>query len=213
MFKSIDKIVYFKYSDLVKSNRGVIYRELKELGKLSQGLPARSLEPDSTPYSIINVRNLERLHVSGDVSVQLLKATGQLEGHRLRTGDLLISQRNQPLRASLVTPEQGGAIAGQNLAVFRPYPEIDAVYLAGLLRSALGQKLAEPHIKQSTAVTLLSLKDLGGLCVPVPSLEEQKKLAELMLVAEEVEQLAYKTIASRRSVFESILISQLGERQ
>jgi Type I restriction modification DNA specificity domain len=189
-----------------------VRKDLRELGKLSQGLPARVFEEGTTPYSIVNVRNLEQLFVSGELSQQLLKSTGQLEEHRLKENDILIAQRNQPLRASLVKTEQAGAIAGQNLAVLRLYGDVDAVYITGLLRSSLGQTLVAPLIKQSTAVTLLSLKDLGSLKLPVPSLKKQRHLGQLMLATEEAEQLALETITARRNAFEAILVKTLGER-
>jgi restriction endonuclease S subunit len=175
--------------------------QLKELVQIFQGVTLNRYQDDQgSQERIINSRNLEQIYISGELSTVQINAAS-LSQYRLHTGDVVITIRGTPLKASVVTDKVQGCLPNQNLAVLRPKIEnINPVFLAVLMRS----KWLEQHLvtlyNQSIGTQMLKISQLRGLEIPLPNLNTQNKLAQLFLAAEHYSQKTLETIEVRNSL-------------
>ncbi len=123
------------------------------------------------PNSFSDTGALDTLEIQSrkdDVSMQLT----------LQPGDILIKRLN-PSFVYIVSENEAGAVASQNLLVVRPGPELDPLYLACLLeqKEIIGQ--VEHVSGTSAAIKAISQKKLAEIMIPIVHLEEQRKLGEI----------------------------------
>ena len=158
---------------------------------------------------IVQMTNLESLYVSSPEQSLHLDAE-KIERYQLEQDDVLVASRAGSMMASVVGEALVGSVAGQNVFVLRPYKEnVDAVFLAALLRSSIGQRLQAKFQKSSTLTSSLLLRDLREIEVPIPSLETQYKLRALFIAVDEVVQHARDVISTRQALADDILIATL----
>ena len=96
----------------------------------------------------------------------------------LQPGDILVKRLN-PSFVYIVTDDEIGTVASQNLLVVRPGPEVDPQYLGFLLeqKEIIGQ--IEHVSGTSVAIKAISQKKLAEITIPVIPLEDQRKLGRV----------------------------------
>jgi restriction endonuclease S subunit len=209
--------VVFEYDKL---SFCVMLSALDSLGLLFQGLVInRYLAKTAAGESlrVVQVRDLDELHIARDLDVLSLEAPN-LSRYLLQEGDVVLTVRGSSQKVSVVDGPIVGAIAGQNLAVFRPFlaskellVPINSLFLAVLLRSDwLSDSLSRVY-SQSTSTRSLSLGQLRQLQVPVPSVEIQNEVATLFLATEQFRLATLKSLDSRQRLAELTLSKLLGE--
>lgn len=187
-------------------------RKLADLVEsLYQGvLLSRYRDEAAAQIPIINISDLDFLHVTEGLGG--IRVTLPNPNHQLREGDVVVTLRGTSLKASVVTEQAAGGVAGQNLAVLRPGPTITSLYLAVILRSRWVQAELAGHYSQSTGTQILRLSHLADLIIPVPNLDTQEKLANLFVSTEKRNRLASEEIQARNNLAEAVLIQILGEK-
>ena len=100
----------------------------------------------------------------------------------LRKGDILVKRLN-PSFVYVVTDNEVGAIASQNLLVVRPGPEIDPQYLACLLEQKDVISQVEHVSGTAAAIKAISQKKLAEIRIPIVPPVEQKRLGEIWRLA------------------------------
>lgn len=97
---------------------------------------------------------------------------------RLRAGDILVKRLN-PSFVFVISDNEAGAVASQNLLIVRPTAEIDPLYLACLLeqKDVIGQ--VEHVSGTSAAIKAISQKKLAEITVPLVPMTDQKKLGAI----------------------------------
>lgn len=176
---------------------------------IAQGLPTQRYEvkEGGERFYVIQTRQMDRLHVSDDLPEVVLKGE-KLERHRLPPGTLLVANRTWPVKASVVTSQAAGAIAGQNLAILTLKPDVNPVFLAGLLRSEfMAERLG---MRAASGQPMLSLRQLGDVQIPFPVPEQQALFAALFTDREVADELARRSIEQRQRVIEAALDQHLN---
>ncbi len=178
---------------------------------LFQGiLLSRYRDNTVAPRPIVNVSDLEHLCIDGKLgSVQVALPNPQ---HQLQVDDVIVTLRGSTFKASVVTPQAQGGVAGQNLAVLRPCSEINPLYLAVILQSQWMQTKLAGLYMQSTGTQVIRLSQLAELPIPIPALEIQNKLAQFFLATEKRNQIAQEEIIARQQVAEAVLINVVGAK-
>lgn len=179
----------FNMSSSLSAQSLVPLYSLDSLGSLFQGLiVSRYQSSFGSSQRVVQVRNLDRLFVDSDLETMVLNAP-KLSRYRLLEGDVILSVRGVSQKASMVSSEVKGCIAGQNLAVFRSSSEsqrpVNSLYLVALFRSQWLQPSLSRLYGQSSGTRSLSLSQLRQLKVPVPEPDIQSKIAELFKATEE----------------------------
>lgn len=187
----------------------------KLIRSISQGLATQRYEVNEgeggEPFRIVQTRQLDTLEVPGRLPELQLQLTGErldLSRYRLTPGTVVVATRTWPVKASAVTEAAAGALAGQNLALLSPTPEINPLFLVGLLRSEFLAGDLGVHAAAS-GQPMLSLKQLQEVQVPLPPMAVQQALAALFLEREAADQLARESTEQRRRVVEAALHTHL----
>lgn len=100
----------------------------------------------------------------------------------LQAGDILVKRLN-PSYVFVVSDDEAGAVASQNLLVVRPGPEIDPLYLACMLEQKEVISQVEHVSGTSAAIKAVSQKKLAEIMIPFIPLSDQKRLGEVWRLA------------------------------
>lgn len=188
---------------------------LDSLGSLFQGLLLTrylSDKPEAISLRVVQARDLEGLYIGEKLELfSLLVSSSSLKRYVLQKGDVVLSVRGASQRVSVVDEVAVGAIAGTNLAVFRPSERLDSLFLAVLLGSDWLSGALSRLYGQSSGTRSVSLAQLRLLEVPVPSLAVQREVGALFLALERFRMATLGTLESRQQLAELSLIKLLGE--
>lgn len=135
----------------------------------------------------MRIANLDRGGIRLDLDVEKLRfvrpPSDRSEGTRtnLKPGDVLISITAELGKIGYVADAfPGQAFVSQHLCLVRPRPDkVDGEYLAYLLSSAPYQTKFN-RLSDAGAKAALNLRTVRELRVPVPSLDRQRKIAEIL---------------------------------
>ena len=97
----------------------------------------------------------------------------------LKDGDLIMSRNNEPHKVGVATIVDGmNVIASGNMYVITlDQDQVDPYYLLAFFYSQAGI-LALRSISVGTVITNISIKDLRGLRIPLPGLDQQRRIAD-----------------------------------
>lgn len=138
----------------------------------------------SNPVSVINVKDIQDGAIAGTVSLQTLDlpASSQIDRFKVLLGDVLVTARGNP-RVAPVRGDHVGCLAGPNIIVIRPASMLDAALVQAFLQHADTQaRLKRESV--GTTVPTLTVKAVSELELAIPPVEEQRKLARLVTLAE-----------------------------
>ena len=169
-------------------------------------------------YRVVNASDLETLRLStppDELTLEVLKEGSYLD-NALEVDDVVIAARGSELKASVITSPYAGCLAGANLAVLRPARNandevifVDALYLAGLFRTDWMKLQLSKFYLQSSQVQIVTIKQLRELAFPLPTLEVQRRFAELFLTFETYTETVTQTLEGRRQLIEAVLQTTL----
>ena len=122
----------------------------------------------------------------------------QLSGAKIQRNDVLLCLRGSLGKYALVTTD-GGAPAS-SIAVIRPNAEkIDSSYLSQIIASSIFQKQIEVENNGSSQPNL-SAKSVSDFVIPLPSLEEQQKIASVLYDMDAMLDLLEKQISKKKAI-------------
>ncbi|MHB9149460.1 MAG: restriction endonuclease subunit S [Thermoleophilia bacterium] len=164
------------------------YVEFTTLGEVSTSITsgsrgwARYYAEDGALF--LRMTNLPREGVRmrmGDLAyVRLPSGLAEAERTRVQRGDVLISITAELGKIGLVDNGPTDAFINQHLACVRPDPSIvDSRYLAYCLASPDPRRRFQ-RLNDAGAKAGLNLKTLGNFRIALPSLDEQRRIAEIL---------------------------------
>ena len=150
----------------------------------------------------LNLNGLREIEV--DQSVR----TGR---HLLRPYDVLVTARNNNVRAAIVPPGVSRTVASVTVLVARPHEPESGMghFLWYFLSSAFGQAQLNQRLTVSPTVTSLSATNLKEVQLTVPSLQTLDKIARLVEVSEEVHAKTLEAAHLRRAVVRDAIIGRI----
>ena len=188
------------------------HKRLRDVAVVSTGpfgslLHKSDYTNDGVP--LVNPINIRGESIVPDPAKLIGTATKRrLNSYVLEDGDVVVGRRGEIGRCAVIGPREAGWVCGTGSFFVRSSPSIDSNFLAHLLRSSCYRVQLE---KASTGATMSNLSNeaLGNLAVPVPPLEEQKRIVSLINeVSEEIGAAinnVEKSIGKVRGLFESYL--------
>lgn len=187
---------------------------LKQLFEISQGisLSRYKTELGEITKPIVQIRNLSYPFVESDLE-EVRLSVSDVKRYELKKDDIVVAHRGPEMKASVVSEDTVGSLAGQNLLSMRPKPGegLDSLYVAVILRSQWMDRTLAGLYSTTVGTKMITISDLSNLQFPVPDLKIQRKIAELFLYAEETAKLTLKIIETRKNLIEAILIDMLEE--
>lgn len=183
---------------------------LEELGEVQQGATlSRFRHEGGNSLRVIQIRNLDKLEVASDLEEE--KYLGEkVATYRVEVGQVLVSLRANPVKASVVPEPLKGCLAGSNLAIVKPRQDVDPYYLAGLIRSDfINRRLS--NLIGGTVIPSLSVAVLRKAELPAVSAEYQSLLADAFRALDNYATLAAKVTERRGVRLEAQLEALFGE--
>jgi len=133
---------------------------------------------------------------------------------KLQSGDVLLNITGASIgRAAVYSGEHGAANVNQHVCIIRTKDFLDPGFLLAFLLSEFGQKQID-QFQAGGNRQGLNFEQVGSFRLPLPSLEEQRLIAEIFSIEED--QIAALQIASEKLTREkSALMQQLltGKRR
>ena len=197
------------FLDLIESfkNSNFEVKSLKEISeKITSGATPKSGGADYTSKEngIAFIRSGD-INEEGKIdfdSILYVKKeihNGKLKSSQLKKGDVLIAIVGATIGEVSVYSNDNEANINQAIALVRCKENINPEYIKAFMLSGMGQKQLD-KIKRPVARANINLEEIGGFKIPVPPLEIQSKIVEVM-------QLAYEKKANKEQKTESILNS------
>ena len=181
-------------------------RPLAEVAEIFTGLAsarrAAHAEDESTTVALVNVRDLDDGRVASleQLETRPVPRDYSADRYRIREGDVLVTCRGTQLKVARVTGNAHGAVMSSNLIGIRTGPDLLSPVLFAFLRSRRGEAALLARSRSSTLSLALSPKSVGQIEVPVPPIEVQQQIAELVSAAEENYVAALGAAEQRRTV-------------
>lgn len=161
------------------------------------------------------VRNGD-IHSSGQIRWDRLPVRGfarsELRSAQVRAGDLLLTTSGNCGHVALVREDPSGATCATNFVrLLRPNPDlVHSVYLFHFLNRASFRASLDPFIR-GTAMKNLSMKGLlEGSHVPLLSLAEQRRVAEVLDRADALRDKRRQVLAVHDGLTRSIFLDMFG---
>lgn len=180
----------------------------KNLGEMAEILAGLSGLGDSGEYAfrVIQPNSFSDLGVIESIETQYHKED---VGKKLslQAGDILVKRLN-PSYVFVVSDDEAGAVASQNLLVVRPGPEIDPLYLACLLEQKEVISQVEHVSGTSAAIKAISQKKLAETTIPVIPMSDQKSLGEVWRLSRKRKALLREYIEESDKIV-SMLVSKI----
>ena len=150
-------------------------------------LEKRKPQPYTYTYTAIQPGQLTSDGLTGECTT-VLRDTPCSEEQFLKPGDVLIKRLN-PDCAVVFEGSNEPVVASANIFIIRPKRDLDSKYLAFLLeKSKLLQRVSQLS-GVGTTVAALTVAQIEGGIIPLPSMRQQKILGELWALSKKRERL------------------------
>ena len=151
--------------------------KLKEVAQTFRGKNIARKDPNGN-IGVVNISNLGDCAIDYDGLDHISEVERKITNYILEDGDVLLTARGTATRIAVFRRQEYPCIASANIVVIRPRQDLlDGIYLKMFLDSPLGNKILS-SAQQGTVVVNLSFRDLQEIEIPLPRIEEQKKLTE-----------------------------------
>ncbi|OOE04653.1 N-6 DNA methylase [Anoxybacillus kestanbolensis] len=160
---------------------------LKQLGTFYRGIniSAKDAETENGEYKVIKLSDVQ----NGELLIEQLasyeiKNNAKIESYLVQEGDVIISSRGMGIKVAVIPPHEGKVLISHNFIGIRLNKTIDPLYLKTFLESPVGQYLLLSK-QVGTNVSILSIKDLEDIPVPMLPLSEQQEMMKSYLQEQE----------------------------
>jgi restriction endonuclease S subunit len=126
-----------------------------------------------------------------------------------KKGDILFSKDGTVGKVHLVREDRPFAVLS-SLAILRPARQIDGAYLAHFLRTPSTIDAASKK-KTGSAIRRIILRDLATLRIPLPPLDEQRRIARILDKADALRRKRKRAIKLLDGLTQSIFLEMFGD--
>lgn len=171
-------------------NMRVQIRKIRDCAEVLAGFVLKTRaehEPDGIYQIIVPAHILDGAPYSyADEHELRMTPPGAPERYQVRSGDVLFISRGTRNCAAVIASVPEKTIASATFYVLRAHTLIDPAYLAWCLNQQSAQaQIAQ--IRTGAGTPIVQRNELGEVSIPVPAMEEQRRIAELAaLQAEEL---------------------------
>lgn len=175
---NIDRIFESQDDDWIRFRESNVKKQ--ELGTVASIFRGKSVSRKDANGNIgvVNISNIGDYEIDYSSLDHIEEEERKVTNYLLRSGDLLIPARGTTIRAAIFKEQSYPCIASSNVVVIRARDEfLSATFLKLFLDSPLGRKMLMTR-QQGTAVINISYKELNNIEIPLPSIEEQRSIAD-----------------------------------
>lgn len=175
---NVDRIFESQDEDWIKfQESNVKKQELGTVASIFRGKAISRKDPTGN-IGVVNISNIGDYEIDYSDLDHVEEEERKVNNYLLKTGDLLIPARGTAIRVAIFEEQPYPCIASSNVIVIRAIDEsLAPTYLKLFFDSSLGRKMLVTR-QQGTTVMNISYKELNNLEIPLPSIEEQKQIAD-----------------------------------
>lgn len=205
---NVDRIFESQDEDWIRfQESNVKKQELGTVTAIFRGKAVSHKDPTGN-IGVVNISNIGEYEIDYSGLDHLEEEERKVTNYLLKDGDLLIPARGTAIRVAIFKEQTYPCIASSNVIVIRAIDEsLSTTYLKLFFDSPLGRKMLITR-QQGTAVMNISYKELNNIEIPLPSVEEQKQIADTYTREFEVYKKAIQEAESRWSS----VLAELQER-
>ena len=205
---NVDRIFESQDEDWIRfQESNVKKQELGTVASIFRGKAVSHKDPAGN-IGVVNISNIGEYEIDYSSLDHLEEEERKVSNYLLKDGDLLIPARGTAIRVAIFKEQTYPCIASSNVIVIRAIDEsLSTTYLKLFFDSPLGRKMLITR-QQGTAVMNISYKELNNIEIPLPSVEEQKQIADTYTGEFEVYKKAIQEAESRWSS----VLAELQER-
>ncbi len=178
-------------------------RRLDQVARVFGGWqpPREEASPAAHRLTAVSVRDIRDGHIATDaLETVLVDLPGKVDRYLVEAGDVLVACRGTVLKVAIAPPQLAGVVLTSTLIGVRLGSQLLPEVLFVYLRSALGQRALLSRVRSGTQQIALAPRDLAELEVPLPPMEVQDRIAELVRAAEELYAGAESAARLRRDI-------------
>lgn len=205
---NVDRVFESQDEDWIRfQESNVKKQELGTVASIFRGKAVSHKDPTGN-IGVVNISNIGEYEIDYSSLDHLEEEERKVTNYLLKDGDLLIPARGTAIRVAIFKEQTYPCIASSNVIVIRAIDEsLSTTYLKLFFDSPLGRKMLITR-QQGTAVMNISYKELNNIEIPLPSVEEQKQIADTYTREFEVYKKAIQEAESRWSS----VLAELQER-
>ncbi len=186
--------------DICDADAPIIYGILQPGPEVAGGVPY--VRPSEIVGDSIDLPNIKR--TSTAIAERYKRST-------LETGDLLISIVGTLGKLAIVPPElNDGNITQSSARIRLDKSKADLRYVKQVLSSSFASRQYDRH-RLGTGVPRLNIHHVRDLLIPLPPLEEQRRIAAILDKADELRTKRREAIAKLDTLAQSIFIDMFGD--
>ena len=204
---NVDRIFESQDEDWIKfQESNVKKQELGTVASIFRGKAISRKEPTGN-VGVVNISNIGDYEIDYSNLDHIEEEERKVNNYLLNTGDLLIPARGTAIRVAIFEEQPYPCIASSNVIVIRATDEsLSTTYLKLFFDSSLGRKMLVTR-QQGTNVMNISYKELNNLEIPLPSIEEQRQIADMYKKELEIYK---KTIETAENRWNTVLADLQG---
>lgn len=175
---NVDRIFESQDEEWIKfQESNVKKQELGTVASIFRGKAVNRKFPNGS-IGVVNISNIGEFEIDYTGLDYIDEEERKVTNYLLQDGDLLIPARGTAIRVAVFKEQAYPCIASSNVIVIRAIDEsLSTTYLKLFFDSPLGRKMLVTR-QQGTAVMNISYKELNNIEIPLPSMEEQKAIAD-----------------------------------
>ncbi|GFI43392.1 hypothetical protein IMSAGC018_01062 [Lachnospiraceae bacterium] len=175
---NVDRIIESQDEEWIKfQESNVKKQELGTVASIFRGKAVNRKFPNGS-IGVVNISNIGEFEIDYTGLDYIDEEERKVTNYLLQDGDLLIPARGTAIRVAVFKEQAYPCIASSNVIVIRAIDEsLSTTYLKLFFDSPLGRKMLVTR-QQGTAVMNISYKELNNIEIPLPSMEEQKAIAD-----------------------------------
>lgn len=185
---------------------------LGEVATIYVGLPTRASETREAGRSgnVLTVRNLNGSGLDLDSLAEIDVEGREVDKYRVQVGDLLFSARSTSLRSAIVPNSASGLLINATLLGVRSntiFPRL----LVAWFESPEGMLELDSVSQSGTHQMNITVSGLGKVMIPVPDLDVQRQMVELLESADEAYRSAIQAAEDRRRIAREVVVNNMKE--
>lgn len=161
---------------------------------------------------VINPMHISPHGIAPDQSFSVPETkASELKRYLLKSGEVIMGRRGEMGRCAVVTDHHEGMICGTGSMKIIPSPhELDPTYLVHILRTPKARKELEAA---ASGVTMLNLNvsALSTLKIPLPPLDEQRRIAGILDQADALRRLRARALDKLNTLGQAIFQEMFGD--
>lgn len=188
--------------------------QLGEVADIFVGMPTKQsqLRDYGPSGNVLTVRALREFGIDRDQLVHVELNPRDVAKYHAKAGDLVLSARSTSLKMGIVPEELDGVVVNATLMAVRPSSRLDARLLAAYLSHPEGNAALAAIAQSGTIQMNLTVNAVSKLEIPLPPIEVQRQMADILASADTAYESAVEAARARKSLATEVVMAQLRRR-